>query len=95
MTVSIITPAVVLRRLGVIGGAPDTMTKSNVYPFPWPGSAQVLVVNKVWDSVAGDWVPWATIEKDIDGREYPGPGVFGGDTSNFRLQDTILVSLDS
>lgn len=48
---------------------------------------QQTTLQKVWDSVAGDWVLWATDAIDYDGTEYPGPGVWGAQTSNFRIQN--------
>jgi len=55
------------------------------YPYPLGDSTQ-YVVNKVWDTVAGEWVPWDTKEIDDTGKEYPGPGVFGVDTEGYRVE---------
>ena len=44
-----------------------------------------LVVQKVWDTVEGNWVLWETNAMDIDGSEYPGPGTWGANTSDYRV----------
>lgn len=49
------------------------------------GSTQ-FVINKVWDTVKGNWTQWATEEIDFGGSYYPGPGAFPGDISHFRVQ---------
>lgn len=46
---------------------------------------QQTTVQKVWDTVAGDWVLWATEGIDFNGGSYPGPGVWGAQTSDFRV----------
>lgn len=48
---------------------------------------QQEVLQKVWDTVAGGWVLWGTESIDYDGAEYPGPGAWGAQTSNFRIQN--------
>jgi hypothetical protein len=55
---------------------------TSVSQFP-----QQLVQQKVWDTVAGDWVVWETEAIDYDGMSYPGPGTWGVHTSDFRLQN--------
>jgi hypothetical protein len=45
------------------------------------------VLQKVWDTVAGNWVLWETEAIDSDGGSYPGPGTWGVHTSDFRLQN--------
>lgn len=44
------------------------------------------VINRVWDTVAGDFVRWATAEIDSGGSLYPGPGVFGVNTSDYVVE---------
>lgn len=44
-------------------------------------------VQKVWDTVAADWVLWETEGIDFNGGSYPGPGVWGAQTSDFRVQN--------
>lgn len=46
------------------------------------------VRNRVWDTVAADFVRWSTSNVDSTGNSYPGPGVFGVDTSDF-VAETI------
>lgn len=46
---------------------------------------QQFVQQKVWDTVEGNWVLWATDSMDIDGAEYPGPGTWGVHTSGYRV----------
>lgn len=43
-------------------------------------------VNRVWDTVEGGFVTWSTLEPDTIGAEYPGPGTFGVDTSDFVVE---------
>lgn len=56
-----------------------------------PGGAQRSYVNRVRDSVAGDFVRWVTSEVDSAGASYPGPGTFGVDTSDFVVE-TVTYS---
>lgn len=44
------------------------------------------VVNRVWDTVAADFVRWVTSAIDSTGTFYPGPGTFGVDTSDFVVE---------
>ena len=62
---------------------------------PWPGSTQVLYVNKTWDTVAGDWVSWSTVAPDSSGLAYPGPGTFGVHTTDYRVQSRSFADLDA
>lgn len=48
--------------------------------------AQQTVVNRVWDTVAADFVRWVTSEIDSAGASYPGPGTFGVDTSDYVVE---------
>lgn len=59
---------------------PTSFITTLVSDFP-----QQTVVQKVWDTVAGDWVLWATEAMDIDGASYPGPGTWGAHTSDYRV----------
>jgi len=54
-------------------------------------AAQEYVVNKVWDTVAGAPVRWATEQIDYSGDEYPGPGVFGVQTSHYRIETVMFT----
>jgi hypothetical protein len=50
----------------------------------WNWTVGYLYVNRVWDTIAGDLVRWTTIgSKDTGGASYPGPGVWGVDTSDY------------
>lgn len=49
-------------------------------------ASQQYVVNKTWDTVAGAWVRWETESIDLGGDEYPGPGIFGVHTSDYRVE---------
>jgi hypothetical protein len=44
------------------------------YPYPRPENVPITHMNKVWDTVAGEWVYWETVYPDPRGEEYPGPG---------------------
>lgn len=50
------------------------------------GSAERSYVNRVWDSVANDFVRWTSSQADSSGSFYPGPGTFGVDTSDFVVE---------
>jgi len=52
------------------------------------GGAEETVVNRVWDTVAGDFVRWVTAGADSGGASYPGPGTFGVDTSDYVVETT-------
>lgn len=57
------------------------------YPFACIGGVSVRYENKVWDTQAnggsGGFVTWTTLIQDFNGQEYPGPGAFGVDTSDY------------
>lgn len=58
-----------------------------VYEFRIGGIGAVQsVVNRVWDTVAGDFVRWATDNIDSQGILYPGPGTFGVHTSDYVVE---------
>jgi hypothetical protein len=62
-------------------------TGARVYPYSaWSGTEIGSYVNKVWDTVAGDWVRWQTEFEDVNGVQYPGPGLFGVNTSMYRVE---------
>lgn len=42
-------------------------------------------INRVFDSVANRAVTWVTLGEDPAGDDYPGPGVYGVNTSNYVL----------
>jgi hypothetical protein len=46
----------------------------SAYPYPRPEDVPVKYRNKVWDTVAGDWVFWETVYPDPGQQEYSGPG---------------------
>jgi hypothetical protein len=50
------------------------------------GGSTQTVVNRVWDTVAADFVRWSTSEIDSAGGSYPGPGTFGVDTSDYVVE---------
>lgn len=55
----------------------------------WAGiyvSRDTFYTNRVWDTVAGGFVSWRTIEPDTAGTRYPGPGVFGTSTSDYVVE---------
>jgi len=43
------------------------------------------VTNRVWDTIAGRFVTWATGQPDVSGANYPGPGTFGIHTLDFCI----------
>lgn len=43
-------------------------------------------LNRVWDAIAGSFVSWETEGADTLGAQYPGPGTFGVDTSDFVVE---------
>ena len=51
------------------------------------GGTTIQVLNRVYDSVAGNFVRWATDSPDPSGASYPGPGTFGPDTSDYVVED--------
>ena len=57
---------------------------------PLAGGVTALYENKVWDTIGGGgYVTWTTFYQDIGGQEYPGPGIFGVNTSNYVVQSVI------
>jgi len=55
-------------------------------PLDGGGGATQTVTNRVWDTIAGDFVRWVTEEIDSAGSSYPGPGTFGVDTSDYVVE---------
>lgn len=52
-----------------------------------------VFVNRVFDTVASDFVHWSTEpEPDIAGAYYPGPGAFGVDTSDYTVTTKVSSS---
>lgn len=58
-------------------------------PYPPLQFAKRTYLNKTWDSVANSWVTWETKYPDPNGGFYPGPGTFGVDTSDSRLETVV------
>lgn len=54
--------------------------------------APTLVTNRVWYVPGGFEVRWQTATPDTGGVSYPGPGVFGVDTTNYTVDDPSNVS---
>ena len=57
-----------------------------LYELDVGGGAQQIVVNRVWDTVVAGFVRWVTGIIDSSGSSYPGPGVFGVDTSDYVVE---------
>lgn len=64
----------------------EALGKLYRYPYPKFGVVRRQYVNKVWDTVFGDWVFWVTRYPDPDGAYYKGPGVYGVDTSDHHSE---------
>ena len=48
---------------------------------------EVTYVNRVFDTVAADFVRWNTFDApDPGGQQYPGPGTFGVQTSDYCVE---------
>jgi len=62
--------------------------------YPPPGAVGAQYQNVVWDTVASAYVTWLTYSIDSGGQRYPGPGVFGVNTSDYSVQ-TISYTRDS
>ncbi len=57
-----------------------------------PAPTPALVTNRVWYVPGGFEVRWQTATPDTTGSSYPGPGVFGVDTTNYTVDDPGNVS---
>lgn len=56
------------------------------------GGPYEVYVNRVWDTVQGGHVAWTTVAAaDVAGAEYPGPGTFGVDTSDYCVERLSIV----
>ncbi len=47
----------------------------------------ITYTNRVYDSVASKLIRWVTNTPDVTGASYPGPGVFGVNTSNYVIEN--------
>jgi microcompartment protein CcmK/EutM len=53
-------------------------------------------INKVWDTVADNYVTWPSYgSPDYSGADYPGPGVYGVNTSHQCVVDYYLMSQET
>ena len=58
------------------------------------GGPVLAYVNRVYDQVLPGDVAWVTLgSADAAGAFYPGPGVFGVNTSNYTLESVLDSSL--
>jgi len=58
------------------------------------GGIVLAYVNRVYDQVLPGDVAWVTLgSADAAGAFYPGPGVFGVNTSNYTLESVLDASL--
>jgi hypothetical protein len=48
--------------------------------------------NRVLDSQSSSYIRWITSEPDTAGTSYPGPGVFGVDTSDYCIEKVIVFT---
>lgn len=71
---------------GLIRYVPYTSFGLNDYEIFSPDIDTSGYINRVYDSVAGDFVRWGTPIPDTAGTFYPGPGSFGGDTSDYCIE---------
>lgn len=70
-----------------VGSVTPEIDIGNLCPYPSVrGTQGSLYINKVWDTVAGGWVRWQTEFEDVGGVFYPGPGAFGANTSQYRVE---------
>lgn len=53
--------------------------------MPPGGEFDQFVANKAWHVPTAQWVRWLTIDPDVGGQQYPGPGTFG-ECTDFRLE---------
>lgn len=60
--------------------------------LPSGSAAPTFVTNRVWYVPGGFEVRWQTATPDTGGVSYPGPGVFGVDTTNYTVDDPSNVS---
>jgi len=62
----------------------------STYPYPRPENVPIQYQNKVWDTIAGQWIYWNTQTPDYGGQQYPGPGNFGTETSGYGVEALVL-----
>lgn len=62
---------------------------SDFFTYDPYGGASVSYINRVLDSVAGNYVSWITTDPDTTGASYPGPGVWGVNTSNHVVMSLV------
>lgn len=60
------------------------------YPYPRAQDVPVKYRNKVWDTIAGQWVFWETTSPDAGGKQYPGPGSFGVETLEYAVEAVVF-----
>lgn len=60
--------------------------------LPATPPAPPLVTNRVWYIVGGYEVRWQTASPDTIGASYPGPGVFGVNTTDYVIDDPKNVN---
>jgi hypothetical protein len=72
----------------------EAQVDDEVYPYPsLSGGYASVYINKAWDTAKGGWVFWSTEFEDVDGLQYPGPGIFGVHTSRYRVESiTFAIS---
>jgi len=59
-------------------------------PYPRPQDLSVHYQNKVWDTIASQWIYWNTATPDYAGDEYPGPGSWGTETSGYGVEALVF-----
>lgn len=70
----------------------DAVIRGSSVGFSIFGDPPVVYVNRVYDTVAVGFVRWRTGTPDSTGAYYPGPGVFGVNTSDYcveRIKTTV------
>lgn len=68
------------------GGSTSTVAVLMPFAYPPIGAVGAEYENVVWDTVAGAYVRWRTYAIDNSGQFYPGPGVYGVNTSDFAVE---------
>lgn len=78
----------VIMDIGVAVEAPDSTGASPLWLTSLnPEEAySANFANKVWDTAHGGWYYWYTALPDPNGDEYNGPGTWGVQTSNYRVE---------
>lgn len=71
---------------GVLGATRRFRGRTGVASITGGGTVTTYV-NRVFDTVAATFVRWeTTTQPDALGTQYPGPGVFGVDTSDYCVE---------